>query len=160
MKKIASEMAVLAGLVVLTSGVHWLAGGWPSGNPVERAAATPLREGEVSAESLREDGLEGVLFVDARREDQWRGDGVPGSIHLSLLGETGLDEQLMAHAEALMNARRIVIYCDGPECSLSHDLADRLRKDYADLLGGELRVVHGGIAALRAAGLAGQGDQS
>lgn len=160
MKKVASEMAVVAGLVVLASGVHWLAGGKPSGDPVVRVASTPLREGEVSAESLRADGVEGVLFIDARREDQWRDDGMPGSIHLSLLGETSLDEQIMVHAEALMNARRIVVYCDGPECSLSHDLVDRLRKDYADFLGGDLLVVHGGITALKAAGLAGQGDQS
>ncbi len=129
----------------------WLVDGRPSGDPAIEAARTPLKPGEIRLEDLQE--LEGVVWVDARRAGEWRRDGLPGSIHLTTLSDTDLGTQLAENQEALFTADRLVIYCGDLNCGLSHDLAERLRTDYADLIGGEILVLHGGLVALREAGM-------
>lgn len=142
----------LIGLVAVAAGlVTWMAEGRPSGIPADELAAAPLRPGEVRLETLREQGLDGILWVDARKESAWKTDGLAGSIHLTILSDRSLGEQVESHLEALAGATRVIVYCDDLHCSLSHDLADALRGQ--GFVPGEILVLHGGMTALRAAGM-------
>ncbi|MBB5353527.1 rhodanese-related sulfurtransferase [Haloferula luteola] len=149
--RVTHEMFAILAAVVIAGGGHWLADGKPSGIPAIEMEQTPLAEGEIALETLQNEGREGVLFVDARRESEWRSDGLPGSIHLTTLSDQPLADQLIPHFEELLQARRIVVYCGDIHCGLSHELAEAL-KTYPDLLGGEVSVLHGGVVALKQAG--------
>jgi len=145
----SSEMAVVVGVALLAALVHGLVGD-PSTTPppVEAGAVAP---GEVRLEAIAADES-GTVWVDARRPSEWRRERVDGALSISLLSEEPLEVQLARHGEALAAARRVVIYCDGPGCRLSHDLAERLRGEFAGLVGGEIVVLAGGAEALREAG--------
>lgn len=151
--RVTHQMAILLGVAALASGGHWLAEGRPSGIPAVELESIPLKEGEIQLSTLQQEGLEGVLFIDARRNDEWQRDGLEGSINITSLSDEDLVGQLAPHFEALTTARRIVVYCGDIHCGLSHELADRLKADFSDMLGGELSVLHGGMTALEVAGL-------
>lgn len=148
-----NQFLVVAGVATACAFGNWLADGRPSGMPAEQLDTTPLREGEVRLEELLAGSRDGLLWIDARKPEQWRSDGLEGSINLSPLADEPLDAQLAPHLERLLEAHKLVIYCDGLFCSLSHDLAGRLQADFPELIGGEIVVLHGGAEALRAAGM-------
>lgn len=147
--KSVSEFGILLAVAGLAAGGNWLADGRPSGMP-PTMSEVPVREGSVILEDVLRDGLEGVVWVDARRESEWRADGMAGSIHITTLSDTDLAEQIAGHGDVLFAARRVVIYCGDVNCGLSHELAVRM-KEY--LAGVEVVVLHGGMEALRAGGL-------
>ena len=155
--KTSTQMAAILGVACLASGIHWLAQGRPSGDPLREIDRIPLREGEIEAAELLAMDPGRVLVIDARRADEWSRDGVEGSISITMLSDEDLVGQLSRHADALFGAGLIAIYCGDVHCAMSHELAARLKRDYAPLLGGELRVVHGGLPALKAAGAAVRG---
>lgn len=141
------QVAIFLGIAAVGASAHWLV----QGRPVSAALAaeeTPLQPGEVRLEDVPD----GVLWVDARPEAA-RADGeLPDAIRLDPASAESLDRQVERHLEALFGAVEIVIFCDDARCNLSHELAKRLREDYGGLLGGEVRVLRGGAAALRRAG--------
>jgi len=158
--KSSAQLAVITGLAVAAGLVHWLYDGRPSGvmekDFAEKALAgelPPLREGEVRLEDLEGQAGEGVLWVDARRADRWKRDGLEGSISITSLSEEDLVTQLARYENELFGARMMVIYCDDLNCSLSHELATRLKREFEGLVPSDVRVLQGGHVALRAAGL-------
>ncbi len=151
--RIAHEMTAIVAAAAIASGIHWMAEGRPSGIPAEELARTPLREGEVEWSTLRAEGLDGVLFIDARRAEEWQRDGLKDSINITPLSDLDLVEQLAPHIDALASARRIVVYCGDLHCGLSHELAERLKAEFSELMAGEPSVLHGGMTALKEAGV-------
>ena len=151
--KSSFEVAILSLVAVAGSVVAWVVDDKPTGDPVQDLSKYPLKEGEIRLETLIEQGLQGVTWVDARRQSDWEKDGLKGSIHLTVLSDAALSEQIAANTDALLSAEKIVIYCDGVHCTLSHDLAKQLQSDYSDLFPGEIWVLHGGITALQAEGM-------
>lgn len=149
--KSSIEVAIIGVVAVAASFGTWMVGGRPSGMPEKELATTPLRPGEVQLATLVEQGLDGILWVDARKESAWKGDGIKGSIHLTILSDDPLMAQVERHMEALAGAERVVVYCDDLHCSLSHDLAKGLRE--VGIVGGEILVLQGGMTALRQGGL-------
>lgn len=149
--KSSVEVAVIALAAVAAAILTWAADGRPSGQPSEELARAPLRPGEVRLETLREQGLEEILWVDARKQADWKTDGLPGSIHLTILSDESLEAQVERHLGQLATATRVVVYCDDLHCSLSHDLATALRD--LGLVPGEIVVLQGGMTALRQGGM-------
>lgn len=149
--KSSIEVAVIGVVAVAASLGTWMAGGSPSGMPEKELAAAPLRPGEVRLATLVEGGLDGILWVDARKESAWKSDGLEGSIHLTILSDEPLMAQVERHLDALADAGRVVVYCDDLHCSLSHDLAGGLRE--IGIVPGEILVLQGGMTALRQGGL-------
>jgi len=152
--KTSTQMALITGVAFLASGIHWLAQGRPGTDPLEETARIPLRDGEIEAAELLAMEPGKVLFIDARRADEWQADGVVGAISITTLSDEDLALQLERHADALFGAERVAVYCGDIHCALSHELAERLKRDFAPLVGGDIKVVHGGLPALKAAGAA------
>src|SRR5690606_645576 len=68
------------------------------------------------------------LWIDARPAAEWKRNGIPGSIPLTLGGETSFDEQVEASLEKLGTARRALVYCGSSGCGLSKEVAKRLNE--------------------------------
>ncbi len=149
--KSSYEVAVIVVVAVAAGVGTWVANGRPPAYPAAEADATPLRPGEVRLEMLQEKGLDGILWVDARKASAWQSDGLPGSIHLTIQSDESLGAQVERNLERLAMAGRVVVYCDDLHCSLSHDLATALRA--LELVPGEILVLQGGMTKLREAGL-------
>lgn len=145
------EVAIISVVAVAAGLGTWMANGRPSGIPETELAETPLREGEVRLATLQKEGLQDVLWVDARKESAWKADGLEGSIHLTIQSDENLGAQVERHFEKLAMASRVVVYCDDLHCSLSHDLAKALAE--MELVEGEILVLQGGMTALRQAGM-------
>lgn len=158
--KSSIQLALIVGLAGVAGLGHWMADGRPSGMPtLEFAEKTklgelpPLKEGEIRLEDLQGEAAEGVLWVDARRADRWKRDGLPGSISITSLSDEDLVTQLARYENELFGARMLVIYCDDLDCALSHELATRLKLEYEGVVPSEIRILQGGHVALSAAGL-------
>lgn len=153
--KSAAQLGLITAIAVVGGLGNWLVDGRPSGIPERDFSPAPeseLRDSEVTLRQLDAAGDDGVLWIDARPREDWKSDGLPGSLSITALADEPLSVQIERHAGELLDARMLVIYCDGPGCALSHELAERLRADYAALLPEDIRVLHGGHVALRAAG--------
>lgn len=148
----ATEIGLIVAIAGLASYGTWMINGRPSGTVEGALAETPLREGEIRLEDALKEGAEGTVWIDSRREDEWRTDGLEGSIHLTTLSDVDLQEQIENHAAQLFEASRVIVYCSDVNCGLSHELAERLR-GYPDVIACPVLVLHGGMAALRAGGL-------
>ena len=156
--KSSAQLGLITAVAMLGGLCHWLVDGRPSGVPEDDFAETaargdlpPLKEGEVRLDGL--EGREGVLWVDARRRDRWERDGLPGSISVTSLSDEDLVTQLSKYENELFGARVMVIYCDDLNCALSHELAERLKREFEGLVPDEVLVLQGGHVALRAAGM-------
>lgn len=87
-----------------------------------------------------------VLFVDARSEDEYAAGHIAGAVSLPW---QRVEERFMAVAERLEGGGRIIAYCDGETCELSHELAKFLKEmGFADV-----RVLVNGWSRWRRAGL-------
>ena len=92
-----------------------------------------------------------VLWIDARSAEDWKRDGLPGSIHITTMGSVSFDEQIAAAMDDIAKGKRAVVYCNGVKCTLSKEVARQLR-DYQLPLP-EVKALHGGYDALKAAGM-------
>ena len=79
-----------------------------------------------------------VLWVDARPDEQFAADHIPGAISLN---EDRWNELLPQFLSVWSPDRRTIVYCSSQSCALSHEVAERLRKE-AQLK--EVYVLHGG----------------
>lgn len=152
MKSVA-ELGILAGVAVVAGLGNWLAAGKPSADPVLELQQVPLKEGEILLTDVLKDGSEGLVWVDARPDSNWRENGLEGSLNITMQSEQALIDQVAMHSGDLLEAKRIVVYCSDVHCSVSHDLAAKLKGELKDFIGGEVKVLYGGVVALEAAGL-------
>jgi rhodanese-related sulfurtransferase len=93
--------------------------------PLERSrGAAPVVFGEIDADFVRQLGsAPGTLVLDARAAAAYRAGHIPGALSLPL-GEFAA--VFPALAPRLRRAKMLFVYCSGPSCNDSRDLAGRL----------------------------------
>jgi rhodanese-related sulfurtransferase len=69
---------------------------------------------------------ENVIWVDARPDDEFARDHVPGALSLN---EDRWNELLPPFLAAWSPGKRVVIYCSAESCDLAREVAERLRKE-------------------------------
>jgi rhodanese-related sulfurtransferase len=85
----------------------------------------------------------GAIWVDARPDDEFQRDHVPGAISLNEdRWSEGLSEFL---AKQWSPEKKIVVYCSAASCNLAEDVARRLREEAK--LPNEIRILKGGYEA-------------
>jgi rhodanese-related sulfurtransferase len=67
-----------------------------------------------------------VLWVDARSAEDYEAEHVPGAILLNL---ESWDELLPKFLDQWSPEKKVVVYCSAATCELSHEVAERLRKN-------------------------------
>jgi rhodanese-related sulfurtransferase len=115
-----AAMGVVFGVAVNTfrhDGIAWV-GVWSSVDDVSDRAKTFRTIGVNDAWREYQEGL--ILFVDARGPSEYRPGHLPGAVNVPAEDvERGLDQLRRAAG----SGREFVIYCSGPGCPLSLDLA-------------------------------------
>lgn len=105
---------------------------------------TPIAASEMVTLAQARDWGDGAIWVDARPEDDFEREHVPGAL---LLNEDRWNELLPAMLAAWTPAKRVVVYCSTEGCGASREVAHRLRKE-AGLT--NVFVLEGGWEAWRA----------
>ena len=82
---------------------------------------------------------EAALWVDARPDEEFARDHVPGAISLN---EDHWNELFPAFRERWSPEKKIVVYCSAESCNLAKDVAKRLREQ--EQLPNDIRVLQGG----------------
>jgi rhodanese-related sulfurtransferase len=141
-------------LLVLACAATGALGTWMITGPPSRVVpcdpATIAAE-EICLATLQAEWPAGTfLWIDARLEDEWKRDGIEGSIHLSTAGAIRFEDQMEASLDRLGTTSRAVVYCGSAGCGISKEVVKRL-KEYGMIP--ELRALHGGWEALHQAGL-------
>jgi rhodanese-related sulfurtransferase len=143
---------ILFGLVanaVSPRGIPWT-GDFSRGAALANRSEEELKElppvvelADVKAAIAAGDSLLAVL--DARAPDAYAEGHLPGALNLSV---ENLDEAYKPLKDTLAKMNRIIVYCDGGDCELSHDLAEALKS-----LGHKrVQLFAGGVAAWTGAG--------
>jgi rhodanese-related sulfurtransferase len=83
------------------------------------------------------------LLVDARDEDQFTAEHIPGALSLPA---ASYEEMLLFFAEEHGREKPVVIYCGTEDCEMSAELAMRLRDEAGWT---DIRILEGGILAWR-----------
>lgn len=140
-----TQLAVITAAAAIAAGGTWLVKGPPDRSIPCDPASLPSDElciHEVPADAA-------VLWVDARPRDEWRENGMPGSILWNL---DPAEDMTAFEAEAAMRiieTPRVIVYCGDENCGVSRQVAKRIN----DLgLGADVKVLRGGWRALQAAG--------
>jgi rhodanese-related sulfurtransferase len=79
----------------------------------------------VTVEKAREWG-DTAIWVDARPDDEFANDHVPGAI---LLNEDRWNELLPQFLAVWSPSKKVVVYCSSLSCNASREVAQRLRKE-------------------------------
>ncbi|MDW8310336.1 MAG: rhodanese-like domain-containing protein, partial [Verrucomicrobiales bacterium] len=97
----------------------------------------------VEVKPLLESGR--IVLVDARAKTAFEAEHIPGAVSLPA---NAPPEEFVAFAMKYPQTTPIVVYCGGPDCDLSHQLAEKLRGDlgYSDV-----QEMPGGIVEWRLA---------
>lgn len=82
---------------------------------------------------------EGAVWIDARPDDEFAREHVPGAFSLN---EDHWNELFPAFQEHWSPEKKIVVYCSAESCSLARDVAKRLREEAQ--LPNDIRVLQGG----------------
>lgn len=151
--KSVTELGLITAVALVAGLSNWLIEGKPSADPAKELEQVPLKEGEIALEQVLKDGGEGVVWIDARPMEVWRAERMPDSINITMQSDEALGDQIIRHQDVLFGASRVIVYCDDVHCSVSHDLSEQLTGEYRDFVAGEILVLHGGMTALRKAGL-------
>jgi rhodanese-related sulfurtransferase len=69
---------------------------------------------------------ENVLWVDARPIEEYELEHVPGALPLNL---ENWDQLFPKFLDQWVPGQRVVVYCSAATCELSHEVAERLRKN-------------------------------
>ncbi|MGB6223396.1 rhodanese-like domain-containing protein [Haloferula sp.] len=151
--KSVTELGLITAVALVAGLGNWLIEGKPSADPDKELEQVPLKEGEIALAQVLKDGDEGMVWIDARPTEVWRAERMPDSINITMQSDEALGDQIIRHQDVLFGASRVIVYCDDVHCSVSHDLSKQLEGEYRDFVAGEILVLHGGMTALRKAGL-------
>jgi rhodanese-related sulfurtransferase len=88
-----------------------------------RSAISPSEM--VTVERAREWG-DTAIWIDARPDDEFANDHVPGAI---LLNEDRWNELLPQFLAVWSPSKKVVVYCSSLSCNASREVAQRLRKE-------------------------------
>jgi len=94
----------------------------------------------VSADQARAWG-DSTVWIDARPDDEFARDHVPGAISLN---EDRWNDLLPQFLAVWSPGKKVVVYCSAQSCDLAREVAERLRKE-AQLL--DVFVLDGGWEA-------------
>lgn len=87
---------------------------------------TPIAPSEMVTLSQAQAWSEGAIWVDARPQEDYERDHVPGAL---LLNEDRWNELFPAMLAVWSPGKRVVVYCSTEGCGASREVAHRLRKE-------------------------------
>lgn len=120
MRTLREALILLALTLAAAAGTHFFHPRAPAWHEVEE----PLRDDEVTLESLARNWGNDVLWIDARPRSRFGKAHVPGAINIS---EQELEAQLIDNIAVLQdNTKPVVIYCDSGACHASRKIRDHL----------------------------------
>lgn len=125
---------VPAGLCVATQGLRV--------QPLE-TVMVDLGEGEVTLQDVVSWGPR-VLWVDARPDDAFAENHVPGALPLTF---ENWEVQLFDLLDVVQAEQRLVVYCGSASCGTSREVAVRLREVIGSVA--SVYVLHGGWDVLK-----------
>jgi len=118
----------LAANALSPRGIPWV-GDFSRGAALANRSEEELKElppvielADVKTAIAANDSLLAVL--DARAPDAYAEGHLPGALNLSV---ENIDEFYPPLKDTLAKKNRIIVYCDGGDCELSHDLAEALK---------------------------------
>lgn len=82
-----------------------------------------------------------VLWIDARPDDQFARGHIPEAVQLN---EDQWDTLAREMLTAWSPERKVVVYCSRKTCNLSHEVAERLRKELGEEAAKNIFVLRGG----------------
>jgi rhodanese-related sulfurtransferase len=85
----------------------------------------PMDSALVTVEQAQSWG-DKVLWLDARADEQFAADHVPGALQLN---EDHWDDSLHQVLGVWSPEKKVVVYCSRLTCHASHEVAERLRKE-------------------------------
>jgi rhodanese-related sulfurtransferase len=146
---IAGALLGLVGNAISPRGIPFV-GDFSRGAALANRTAEEIAElpGETDATQVKADlGLAGVLVLDARDSEGYAEGHIPGALNLPV---DDFDSHYQTLMERIEESALTIVYCDGGDCELSHDLAVMLR----DLGHGPLQLFPGGYEEWIEAGYA------
>jgi rhodanese-related sulfurtransferase len=133
----------IAALTVIAAILTWSIKGKPYDQIVCDPATIALDE--VCLNTVISEWHNDVVWVDARRKQDWQKDGIKGSVHITNLASENFDRLMEEALPQLAQAKRAVVYCDDLSCGTSAEVAKRIREFQ---LVPEVKFLHGGRKAL------------
>lgn len=113
-------------LLVLASAAAWATHLWHPRAPALYLVQEPLRNDEVSMQVIQERWKGDVLWIDARIQEQYDAEHIPGAL---LLNEQKFEQQLVTYLDILQtNSKPIVVYCSAAKCDASRHVLERLKQ--------------------------------
>ena len=118
---------VQAALLLAASALAALATqAWHPRAPALYLTEEPLRDDEVSMQVISERFGDTVLWIDARPQEQFDEEHVPGAL---LLNEQKFDEQVLENLDRLqLNRDPVVVYCSAQKCEASRKVMMKLKE--------------------------------
>ena len=98
-----------------------------------------IPESELVTVEVAKSWGDGAMWIDARPDDDFARDHVPGAISLN---EDRWNELLPEFLQVWSPEKKIVVYCSAKSCNAAREVAERLRKETQ--LPNEIRVLQGG----------------
>ncbi len=113
-------------LIALAATAAWATHAWHPRAPALYLVEEPLRDDEVSMKVIQERWQGKVLWIDARIQEQYDAEHIPGAV---LLNEQHFDEQLFGLLDTLQtNTKPIIVYCNAAKCDASRKVLERLKQ--------------------------------
>lgn len=106
-------------------------------NKVSWESAIPASE-LVTVDQAKAWG-DGAIWVDARPDDEFAREHVPGAFSLN---EDHWNDLFPAFRDQWSPDKKIVVYCSAESCNLARDVAKKLREE--EQLPNDIRVLQGG----------------
>lgn len=114
-------VALAAGAAVLTREYHPRA-------PALYLIEAPVQKDEVNLKQVQERWKGDVIWIDARSQEAFQKEHIPGAL---LLNEQGFMEQSFALMDVLQTTTKpVIIYCDGEKCDASRTMRTRLLETF------------------------------
>ena len=112
-------------LFLLAASAAWATHVWHPRAPALYLVQEPLRNDEVSMKVIQDRWQGKVLWIDARIQEQYDAEHIPGAV---LLNEQHFEEQLFVLLDTLQsNTKPIIVYCNAAKCDASRKILERLK---------------------------------
>lgn len=113
-------------LIVFAATAAWATHAWHPRAPALYLVEGPLRDDEVSLKVIQQRWQGKVLWIDARIQEQYDAEHIPGAV---LLNEQHFEEQLFGLLDTLQtNKKPIILYCNAAKCDASRKILERLKQ--------------------------------